>query len=136
MNLNLEDHARIAHTATTPLLQDGDPKSLTLLTAETLFSTPTPYQEATLTMASITPRATHCLGQPRLVTFHHAQEEASGLGVWCAWEPMFLHASIQPRLTWLMHYRDQGSTECAKLRVNTLQELRFGTKESRQGWAN
>lgn len=37
-----------------------------------------------------------------------------------------------------MHYRDQvGSTECeaSDERVNTLQELRFGTKESRQGLA-
>ena len=37
-----------------------------------------------------------------------------------------------------MHYRDQvGSTECeaSDEHVNTLQELRFGTKESRQGLA-
>lgn len=35
-----------------------------------------------------------------------------------------------------MHNRDQGSTECAKLRMNTLQKLRFGTKESRRKVAN
>ena len=28
-----------------------------------------------------------------------------------------------------------SGTDCAKLRVNTLQDLRFGTKESRQGLA-
>ena len=46
-------------------------------------------------------------------------------------------AYVKPRLTWLMHYRDQvvRRVRNSDERVNTLQKLRFGTKESRQGLA-
>ena len=46
-------------------------------------------------------------------------------------------ACVKPRLTWLMHYRDHvvRSERSSDEHVDTLQELRFGTKESRQGLA-
>ena len=66
VDLNLEDHARIAHTATMPLLQDSDPKSPH---GRNSLSAPTPDQEATLKMASIISESHAPFGRAMLVTF-------------------------------------------------------------------
>ena len=62
-------------------------------------------------MASISPRATHRLGDPVSLLFTMLRKRRL---VWASrahGKAMSLHASSKPRLTWLMHYRDQGSTE-------------------------
>ena len=62
-------------------------------------------------MASIIPRATHRLGDPVSLLFTMLRKRRLVWASGAHGKTISLHASSKPRLTWLMRYRDQGSTE-------------------------
>lgn len=122
MDMNLEYHARIDHAASGAAAPGSRSQFLALFTAGTLFHLRTPYQEAPLYMASII-KSHARFGQSKAPYLSRIHEKASGPRHLVRVEARVL-ACVKPRLTWLMHYRDQvvRRVRSSDERVNTLQE--------------